>query len=168
MIIRKAEIGDLASIMRVYKSCVKGMMELGIDQWDESYPNSKVVMSDINFGNYYVGCMDDEVVSGITIDQNQDPTYLTINWKDKSNRFMVIHRLCAKTTVWNIGVGKMMMGFAENMALKKGLTSIRLDTYVNNPKAISFYEGLAYKNRGHIHLKPDKDIYYCFEKLLGK
>ena len=97
------------------------MIALGIDQWDESYPNKEVIMSDITIGNYYVGCIDAEVVCGVAIDQKQDPTYLTIDWKDNTNRFLVIHRLCAKTTVWNKGVGKKMMGFAENLASKRDL-----------------------------------------------
>ena len=43
---------------------------------------------------------------------------------------------------------------------------MRLDTYINNPKAIKFYKRLGYNQLGHIHLKADKDIYYCFEKVL--
>ena len=36
MIIRKAEKQDLDDIMQVYKSCVDGMIAIGIDQWDET------------------------------------------------------------------------------------------------------------------------------------
>ena len=166
MIIRKAEIEDIADIMKIYSSCVKGMIALGIDQWDESYPNKEVINSDISSGSYFVGCIERKLVCGLTIDQKQDPTYLSIDWQDKTNRFLVVHRLCAKTSVWSRGMGRKMMAFAEEMALKKGLSSIRLDTYINNPKAINFYKGLGYQKRGYIHLKPNKDIYYCFEKLL--
>ena len=44
MIIRKAEISDLGNIMLMYKSCVAGMIANGIDQWDETYPNTEVIM----------------------------------------------------------------------------------------------------------------------------
>ena len=81
---------------------------------------------------------------------------------------MVVHRLCSKTKVWNQGVGKKMMEFAERLAKKNNCVSIRLDTYINNPKAISFYKRLGYNQLGNIKLKPEKDIYYCFEKLLLK
>ena len=40
MIIRKANKVDLENIMKMYKSCVKGMITNGIDQWDDTYPNS--------------------------------------------------------------------------------------------------------------------------------
>ena len=141
------------------------MIELGIDQWDETYPNRKVILNDLKSGNYYIGIINKEIVAGIKIDTNQDPSYLTINWIDKSNHFMVVHRLCSKSTMWNKGIGKKMMHFAQNLAIKKGFNSIRLDTYINNPKAIQFYKKMGYQQLGYIHLKPNKDIYYCFEKV---
>lgn len=168
MNIRKAKTNELDQIMEVYHSCVKGMIALGIDQWDESYPNRQVIEKDLEIGDYYVGIINDEIVSGIKIDTKQDPTYLTIYWQDKTNNFMVVHRLCAKTSVWSKGVGKQMMEFAENLALENKHISMRLDTYINNPKAIAFYKRIGYKQLGYINLKPDKDIYYCFEKILSK
>ncbi len=168
MNIRKAKTNELNQIMGVYHSCVKGMIDLGIDQWDESYPNREVIEKDIEIGDYYVGIINDEIVSGIKIDTKQDPTYLAIDWQDKTNNFMVVHRLCVKTSVWSKGIGKQMMEFAENLALENKHISMRLDTYINNPKAIAFYKRIGYKQLGHINLKPHKDIYYCFEKMLSK
>ena len=61
----------------------------------------------------------------------------------------------------------------ENIALQKiqneltiKLNSIRLDTYNTNIKAIKFYKNLGYKILGEIYLKPNKNEYYCFEKLI--
>ena len=167
MIIQKAKQADLDKIMQVYKSCVKGMIAMGIDQWDESYPNRDIIQEDLEKGDYYVGLIENEIVAGIKIDKCQDPTYLTIDWTDETNNFMVVHRLCSKTSVWGKGIGKQMMEFAENLAKDKGCVSMRLDTYVNNPKAIAFYKHIGYKQLGHIRLKPHKDIYYCFEKIIA-
>ena len=47
MIIRKAKKSDLKDIMLMYKSCVNGMIKNGIDQWDETYPNSKIIKKDL-------------------------------------------------------------------------------------------------------------------------
>jgi ribosomal protein S18 acetylase RimI-like enzyme len=58
------------------------------------------------------------------------------------------------------------MEFAELVAKERGCSSIRLDTYINNPKAIAFYQKIGYNKLGSINLKPDKDIYYCFEKII--
>ena len=165
MIIKQAEIQDFDAIMDMYASCVKGMLALGIDQWDESYPNRKIIKQDLKDACYYIGVLKEGIVAGMRVDNLQDPTYLSIDWKDKSNNFMVVHRLGSKTNVWNKGIGKQMMEFAENIAIESGCSSFRLDTYSHNPKAMEFYKRLGYQQLGHINLKPDKDIYYCFEKV---
>ena len=90
---------DLDAIMEMYNSCVQGMLALGIDQWDESYPNRTIIEQDLKEGCYYIGNIESEIVAGMRVDNIQDPTYLNINWADKSNNFMVVHRLGSKTKV---------------------------------------------------------------------
>lgn len=166
MKIRRAYKTDLKSIMKMYKSCVNGMINNGIDQWDENYPNSEIISQDLKNKTYYVAEEKEEIIGGINIDQNQDITYLDLNWEDNSNQFLVVHRLAVKEEYWNKKIGKNLMLFSEEMVVKKGLKSIRLDTYSGNPKAIDFYLRLGYKELGSINLKPDKNEYYCFEKII--
>ena len=166
MIIRKAEISDLENIMLMYKSCVTGMIANGIHQWDESYPNAEVIMEDLIAQTYFVAIENNIIIAGINIDQNQDDTYLAIDWKDKKNQFLVVHRLAVKVEFWNDGIGKSLMLFTENLVTEKGLNSIRLDTYSGNPKAMEFYRRLGYRELGAINLKPNKNEYYCFEKII--
>ena len=166
MIIRKANKSDLEGIMKMYKSCVKGMIENGIDQWDDTYPNLKIINEDLTNGTYYVSEMDGTIIGGINIDQNQDDTYLTLKWKDISNAFLVVHRLGVKEEFWNKKIGKDLMLFTESLVIKRGLKSIRLDTYSGNLKAMQFYIRLGYTELGTINLKPNKDKYHCFEKIV--
>ena len=49
---------------------------------------------------------------------------------------------------------------------EKKKRSIRLDTYSGNPKAMEFYKRLGYSELGTINLKPNKNEYYCFEKII--
>jgi ribosomal protein S18 acetylase RimI-like enzyme len=166
MIIRKANKEDLENIMKMYKSCVTGMLENGIDQWDDTYPNTEIISEDLNVGTYYVSEMDGTIIGGINIDKNQDDTYLALDWEDKSDSFLVVHRLGVKEEFWNKKIGKDLMLFTEKLVIEKGLKSIRLDTYSGNPKAMEFYRRLGYTELGTIDLKPDKDKYYCFEKII--
>ena len=139
---------NLDAIMEMYNSCVQGMLALGIDQWDESYPNRTIIEQDLKEGCYYIGVLDHEIIAGMRVDKIQDPTYLNVNWTDKSNNFMVVHRLGSKTKVWNKGIGKQMMDFAENIAIESGCSSFRLDTYSHNTKAIEFYKKLGIRGIG--------------------
>ena len=166
MIIRKANKSDLDNIMLMYKSCVKGMLENGIDQWDETYPNAGVIMEDLIAQTYYVAEIESTIIGGINIDQNQDKTYLDIDWSDTSNQFLVVHRLGVKEEFWDKKIGKDLMLFTEKLVTEKELKSIRLDTYSGNPKAMEFYRRLGYRELGTINLKPNKNEYYCFEKII--
>ena len=166
MIIRKSNKTDLDNIMLMYKSCVRGMLANEIDQWDETYPNAGVIMEDLIAQTYFVAEENSIIIGGINIDQNQDKTYLEIDWEDKSNSSLVVHRLGVKEEFWKKGIGKKLMIFAENLVVEKGLKSIRLDTYSGNPKAMEFYINLGYQQLGHIYLKEGKNEYYCFEKII--
>ena len=166
MKIRIAKISDLNNIMRMYHSCIKGMIKNGIDQWDESYPNIEIIQEDLRANTYYVAEINSQIIGGINIDRNQDPTYLNISWQDKSNSFLVVHRLAVQESFWNQKVGKNLMLFTEHLVKKKRLNSIRLDTYSGNPKAMIFYKKLGYIELGTIYLKPNKNEYYCFEKII--
>jgi ribosomal protein S18 acetylase RimI-like enzyme len=166
MIIRKANKSDLDNIMLMYKSCVKGMLANDIDQWDETYPNAGVIIEDLIAQSYFVALVNGIIIGGINIDQNQDKTYLEIDWEDTSDSFLVVHRLGVKEEFWNKKIGKDLMIFAENLVVERGLKSIRLDTYSGNPKAMEFYRRLGYIELGTIDLKPEKDKYHCFEKII--
>ena len=164
--IRKAEISDLENIMKLYNSCVGGMLKNDIDQWDETYPNAEIISDDLKLGSYFVAELNGKIVGGVNIDQQQDPTYLNINWKDNSNQFLVVHRLGVQEENWGDGIGKALMMFCEELVKEQGLSSIRLDTYSGNPKAMGFYLRLGYNELGTIDLKPNKKKYHCFEKII--
>ena len=166
MKIQKAKISEIGDIMLMYKSCVEGMLANNIDQWDESYPNKDIIMQDLIAQTYFIVIEHNIIIAGINIDQNQDKTYLPLKWKDKKNQFLVVHRLAVKEVFWGKGIGKSLMIFTEKLAIKKGLNSIRLDTYSGNPKAMNFYKRIGYNEVGTINLKPNKNKYHCFEKII--
>ena len=164
--IRKAKINELDEIMNMYTSCVDGMQKANIDQWDSTYPNRKIISEDIRNKTFYIFLINDKIIGGINIDKIQDKTYLDVEWKDKANKFLVVHRLAVRQEFWKKGIGNKLMIFAESLVKEKRLNSIRLDTYSSNPIAINFYLNLGYIKKGEIFLKPNKNEYYCFEKLI--
>lgn len=167
MKIRKATLEDIDNIMHMYNSCVRGMIDEGINQWDSTYPNKQIILNDIKYSTFFVVEIKKEIVAGINIDKNQDYTYKSIKWHDTSNSFLVVHRLAVKKEYWNKKIGKKLMLFTEELVINNKLNSIRLDTYSGNQKAMNFYSRLGYKNMGSIQLKINKDHYFCFEKIIS-
>ena len=53
--------------MRMYKSCVNGMIEENIDQ-DDTYPNKDIIIKDIVNKTYYIYILNNTIVEGINID----------------------------------------------------------------------------------------------------
>jgi ribosomal protein S18 acetylase RimI-like enzyme len=58
------------------------------------------------------------------------------------------------------------MDFAENYAIENNYTSIRLDAFSNNPRALRFYENRDYQRRGEVFFPGRELPFYCFEKIL--
>ena len=54
MTIRQANLNDIEKIMKMYNSCVAGMIKIGIDQWDNTYPNKEIILHDIQNKTFYV------------------------------------------------------------------------------------------------------------------
>lgn len=48
-----AGMEDYSYIIDLFKSAVLHMQELGIDQWDDIYPDEKVIEEDIKKGHFY-------------------------------------------------------------------------------------------------------------------
>tara|TARA_B100000900_G_C20224472_1_gene571232 strand:- start:82 stop:579 length:498 start_codon:yes stop_codon:yes gene_type:complete len=164
MMIRKANLKDLENLIKLYSSSIKKMISKKISQWDDKYPNREVLEKDILAQSYYVFIDQNEIIGGITIDENIDKAYKNIQWQN--NCFYTIHRLVVKHDSWGIGIGKKLMCFAEDLAKKNNKKSLRLDTYFDNTIANSFYIGLGYKFKGKILLKAHKKFYYCYEKII--
>ena len=57
MKIIKGKISDLKNIMQIYNSCIRGMIKNNIDQWDNSYPNAKIISNDLEAKTYYYVCV---------------------------------------------------------------------------------------------------------------
>ena len=123
MKIRQAKESDLENIMKMYSSCVKGMIKNNITQWDKSYPNINIINTDIINQTYFVAEIKREIIGGINIDKNQDKTYLNIQWNDITGKFLVVHRLGVKEEMWKHKIGKQLMIFAEKLAIEKKLNS---------------------------------------------
>ena len=99
MIIRLARIKDLHDIMKMYKSCVMGMIAHNITQWDNKYPNQEIILKDLKNKTYFVAEKNNEVIGGINIDKLQDEVYNTIKWNDKSDKFLVVHQISSKRRI---------------------------------------------------------------------
>ena len=65
------------------------------------------------------------------------------------------------------GVGAAIIGFLESHAANHGYGTIRLETGIKQPEALSFYEGTGYARRGVFGAYREDPLSICMEKRLG-
>lgn len=164
MLIRKAEFADLNTIVDIFKDAIKKMDENNIYQWDEIYPNEEILQQDILENQMYVGIKDNIIVSAAVVNDEFDEEYKDGNWQYDNSKFAIVHRLCVNPIYQNQRIGKDTMIMIESLLLKKGVQSIRLDAFSQNPNALSMYETLGYKKVGEAKWR--KGLFYLLEKKL--
>lgn len=164
MIIRKSKFADLEMIVNIFKNAIKTMNENNIYQWDEIYPNDEILKQDILKNQMYVGIRDDVIVSVVVINKEFEQEYENGNWQYDNTKFAIVHRLCVNPIYQNQRIGKETMIMIENLLLKSGIESIRLDAFSQNPYALKMYENLGYKKVGEANWR--KGLFYLLEKKL--
>ncbi|MDR4947010.1 GNAT family N-acetyltransferase [Neobacillus cucumis] len=162
-----ASMNDLKSIKYLYTTVTNSLRKNGVYQWDIFYPNIIVIGRDLKKGHLHALINDGICVAAVVMNEEQSSKYSGLPWSDKKGRPAVIHRLAVHPGSQGKGIGKQILLYAEEMAISKGYTSIRLDAYTANTKAITMYERANYSTVGQIQYPFRKYPYLCFEKMLN-
>jgi len=166
MKIKKVNVSQLEEVFQLIMDCRKAMEEEGVFQWTDQYPTLKIISNDIQKGNLYRLTKNGKIAGVININELQDPEYKQVKWENSDVKIMVIHRLAVHPEFQKQGLAKRLMDFAENYAIENNYTSIRLDAFSNNPRALRFYENRDYQRRGEVFFPGRELPFYCFEKIL--
>lgn len=159
---RLAEASELGEITELYYGSIRHLQELKIDQWDEIYPNEKVLAGDIMNREMYVLTDGSRILSCVVINEEQDEEYKTGDWKYREGRIAVIHRLCVRHDCQGLGLGRITMGFVERHIKAAGYCAIRLDAFSENYISRKLYEKLGYTYAGTVTFR--KGLFYLMEK----
>ncbi|MBA1336259.1 MAG: GCN5-related N-acetyltransferase [Firmicutes bacterium] len=168
MQITLAFLKDIKNIMGLIKNCIKDMESQGIYQWDEYYPTAEIFEEDIKSGSLYILEDKRNCLGVISINEKQSPEYKKLHWSVEDGKVLVIHRLAVNPECQKQGVGRQLMDFAEKYAAEKGYTSIRLDAYSGNPRALNLYERRGYQKVGQLSFPRREFPFYCYEKAIER
>ena len=165
--IRKGTPKDITEIIEITKACSRFMIDNGIYQWNEHYPNKAAFKNDVLRDELYVIEKEKKLFGCIVISSFMDKEYAPISWLTKNKRNIYIHRLAIHPDYQGKGYAKKLMTFAENFAKENRYNSIRLDTFSQNKRNLKFYELRGYKRLGHIYFpKQSHHPFYCYEFVL--
>ena len=181
--IRKTALSDLDALMEIFNEARKTIAALGIDQWQDGYPNLEVIEEDVEKG--YSHCAElfsDDGTSPVratfALVGDGDICYDKIvdgNWLTDAGTsalgadigYLAIHRVAISVVCRGCGIASQIMAFAANYARSLGKKSMRIDTHEGNVVMRKMLEKQGFIHCGTIFLaNGDKRVAY--EKVLEK
>ena len=163
--IRKASLNDVDSIMDIIKSTVEEMKTYNNTQWDESYPQAKDFIKDIESEELYVEAEGKEIKGFICINYIEPKEYDDLNWVSNS-KAMVIHRMAVNPKFRQQGIATKLMKHAEQLALDNNVVYLKTDTYSINTKMNSLFKKCGFNLVGEMSFLGKEKPFFCYDKLL--
>jgi ribosomal protein S18 acetylase RimI-like enzyme len=166
MQIRLATKDDLPSLMALVRRVVPLMRATGNLQWDETYPNEAVFQRDIDLNQLWVAVVDGNIAGVAAVTMDQEPDYTQVGW-DIKEPAIVVHRLAVDPAFRGQGAAGALMQKAEEVAVKRGIAVLRVDTNTQNEATRRLFPKLGYTLAGEISLEFRPGLrFLCYEKTL--
>ena len=166
MQIRKAIPADAESIMHNFRQAQAGLRVQGVNQWQNGYPNMEIVDMDILSGNCLVCVVNTLIAASFVLTFEPEETYDHIysgQWISEG-QYGVIHRMAAADAFKGRGLGAAMIEKAEQIALSRGINSIKVDTHRDNNPMQNLLKNNKFEYCGIIYLDDGQER-LAFEKL---
>ncbi len=161
---------DIPLIMLIIKDAQDYLAKLNIDQWQNNYPNTETIESDIRKKESFVITNDkDEIIATAMFSLNGEPTYAEIDGEwctEEITKYGVIHRIAVSNKARGTGAAKLIFKEFENKLKSINYNSLRIDTHKDNLIMQKLLRQLEYKYCGVIYLD-DGDKRLAFEKVLN-
>ena len=176
--IRKAALADLDGIMAVIDEARGTIAALGIDQWQDGYPQREIIESDIRSGVSF--CIENtdtgEILSTFAVFEDGEVLYDRIfdgAWKtgdslseNKENVcYTAIHRVAISVKARGSGLSGAIISFVKELATEKKKTSLRIDTHEGNVVMRRMLEKNGFVHCGTILLESGAPR-VAYEKLI--
>ncbi|MBB5328914.1 GNAT family N-acetyltransferase [Tunturiibacter gelidoferens] len=166
MQIRPATKDDLPPLIALVRRVVPLMRATGNLQWDNTYPNEAVFQRDIDLNQLWVAVVDGNIAGVAAVTMDQDPDYTQVGW-DIEEPAIVVHRLAVDPAFRGLGAAGALMQKAEEVAVERGITVLRVDTNTQNEATQRLFPKLGYSLAGEISLVYRPGLrFLCYEKRL--
>ena len=160
---------DLSCTMRIVADAQAYLAMQHIDQWQNGYPNEKVILNDIQNSESYVVKSDElSIIATAMFSTRNEPTYTSIEgqWITKENApYGVIHRMAISEKSRGTGIAKFIFNYCEQCLKQNAIKSMRIDTHEGNLGMQALLKKLDYVFCGVIYLE-NNDKRLAYEKLI--
>ncbi|MGL4453889.1 MAG: GNAT family N-acetyltransferase [Sarcina sp.] len=164
---RKSKFKDVEKIMQIIEQAQTYLKSQEIDQWQNGYPNEKVIEIDIENNISYVLEEEGKIVATTAISFDGELTYNKIydgKWLSDYN-FAVIHRIAVDNDYKGHGFAGKLIKETESLCKKRNVKSIRIDTHKDNVSMQNSIKKNGFEYCGII-LISDGSERVAFEKII--
>ena len=161
----KAKKEETNTIKLLFSKASDFLKNNNVNQWQNNYPSVEVLNDDINRDRLYVLKNDEEIIGVMSLLKDEESTYKKIfdgTWLS-DNIYYTVHRITVKEK--GKGISKYLFDYAINECIKDGISSLRIDTHIDNlvmQKALNkfgfVYCGVIYLNDGSKRIAFEKVI----------
>ena len=167
---RKAQTGDFEAIMLLMSHAQAAIRALGIDQWQDGYPEPELIASDIEKQIGWV-FVDGERIAGYAVLLfGREPIYDALDgaWLTSGDRYVTIHRMAIDDGYRGTGLSGQMIAFTEEQARSRNLISVRADTHRGNLAMRGLMKKCGYEVCGEVvySMYLGDPIRVAYEKLI--
>jgi GNAT superfamily N-acetyltransferase len=151
--IRPARKSDAASLARIWVEKCRYYAEMnpetfqvpnddGLVEWFESFLDESPKENELSL----VGELDGEVVGSLEgrIEEPMETANRQM-LRELGETRLVVNAMGVDPAHWRSGIGTALMRAAEEWAKERGATRSGLDTYLDSPVSVPFYEKLGYR-----------------------
>lgn len=170
MEIRRTEMSDLEALMPIFDEARATIASLGIDQWQNGYPNRAVITADVDGSQSYCILVDGEICGTFALIRDGEPTYNEIfdgEWLtgDGREHYFAIHRVAISVKCRGKGISTAIISYCAEEAKKANKISLRIDTHRGNVVMRKMLEKHGFSHCGTIYLESG-DERVAYEKMI--
>ena len=183
---RKSRMEDVDRILELIEKAKSSLKEMGIDQWQNGYPNREKIENDVNKGISYVLEIEKastektdfdknsskKIVATIVLSPEPETAYDNIDgsWKT-TEPYVAIHRVTVDNSVKNQGIATKILSYSENFCRENGIENLRADTHIENIPMQRVLIKQGFEVCGEITLDREPDVgakRIAFDKIVKK
>ena len=167
---RLPESADLPAIIELISHARAAMARLGIDQWQDGYPEPEILAADIAQGIGLVFEVDVRLSGYMVKLTDPEPIYDQLDgaWLVKGKPYLTVHRMAIGDGYRGTGLSMQMFAHAEKLAHEKHLISVRADTHTGNIAMRKLLQkcGFSYVGDVRYPVTAGDPIRVAYEKIL--
>ena len=167
---RLAQSNDHAAIMTLIAHARAAIAALGIDQWQDGYPEPEVIAADIEKGIGILFEVDGRIAGYMVALNDPEPIYdqLKREWLQNDAPYLTVHRMAIDDGFRGTGLSMAMFAHAEALARSLNLKSVRADTHTGNRAMRGLLKKCGYTYCGDViyDVSAGDPVRVAYEKIL--